>query len=51
MKTKVKIEKTFDTVKVFRAIKEKIANETEKMNYEQFKAYLKKNQISQVTNP
>ena len=26
----------------FRAIKEKIANETEKMNYQQFKAYLKK---------
>jgi len=37
-----------DTVKVFRAIKEKIAKETEKMNYEQFKAYLKKNQIEQV---
>ena len=48
MKTKVRIEKTFDTVKVFRAIKEKIAKETENMNYEQFKAYLKKNQIEQV---
>ena len=48
MKTKVRIEKTFDTVKVFRAIKEKIAKETEKMSYEQFKAYLKKNQIEQV---
>jgi hypothetical protein len=48
MKTKVRIEKTFDTVKVFTAIKEKIAKETEKMNYEQFKAYLKKNQIEQV---
>ncbi len=48
MKTKVRIEKTFDTVKVFRAIKEKIAKETERMNYEQFKAYLKKNQIEQV---
>ena len=34
MKTKVKIEKTFDTVKVFRAIKEKIAKETEQMNFD-----------------
>jgi hypothetical protein len=49
MKTKVRTEKTFDTVKVFRAIKEKIAKETEKMSYEQFKAYLKKNQIELVT--
>ena len=48
MKTKVKIEKTFDTVKVFRAIKEKIAKETEQMNFDQFKAYLKKNQIKQA---
>jgi hypothetical protein len=46
---RVRIEKTFDTVKVFRAIKEKIAKETEKMNYEQFKSYWKKNQIEQVT--
>ena len=51
MKTKDKTEKTFDTVKVFRAIKEKIAKETEKMNYEQFKAYLKKHQIEQATKP
>lgn len=49
MKTKVKIEKTFDTVKVFRAIKEKIAKETEQMNFDQFKEYLKKNQIKQAT--
>ena len=48
MKTKVKIEKTFDTVKVFRAIKEKIAKETEQMNFEQFKADLKQNQIKQA---
>jgi hypothetical protein len=51
MKTKDKTEKTFDTVKVFRAIKEKIAKETEKMTYEQFKAYLKKHQIEQATKP
>ena len=48
MKTKVRIEKSFDTVKVFRAIKEKIAKETEQMNFDQFKAYLKKNQIKQA---
>lgn len=48
MKTKVKIEKTFDTVKVFRAIKEKIAKETDMMDFQQFKTYLKKNQIKQA---
>ena len=46
MKTKIKKEKTFDTVKVFREIKEKIAKETEKMSFEQFKEYLKKNQLA-----
>jgi len=45
MKTKIKKEKTFDTVKVFREIKEKIAKETEKMSFEQFKEYLNKNQM------
>ena len=49
MKTKDKTEKTFDTVKVFRAIKEKIAKETENMTCEQFKAYLKKHQMEQAT--
>jgi len=38
----IKTEKTFDTVKVFREIKEKIAKETENMTFEQFKEYLKK---------
>ena len=42
MKTKIKPEKTFDTVKVFREIKEKIAKETENMTFQQFKEYLKK---------
>ena len=46
MKTKIKKEKIFDTVKVFREIKEKIAKETEKMNFGQFKEYLKKNQLA-----
>jgi hypothetical protein len=45
MKTKIKVEKTFDTVKVFRAIKVKIAKETAEMNFDQFKIYLKKNQL------
>ena len=45
MKRKIKKEKTFDTVKVFRTIKEKIAKETEKMTFEQFKEYLNKNKL------
>jgi hypothetical protein len=35
--------KEFDTVKTFRAIKEKISLEMANMNFEQIKAYLKKN--------
>lgn len=46
MKTKSKKEKTFDTVKVFREIKEKIAEETEKMTFEEFKNYLDKNKLA-----
>ena len=45
MKTKTKKEKTFDTVKVFREIKEKIAKETEKMTFAEFKEYLNKNKL------
>ena len=45
MKTKNRKEKTFDTVKVFREIKEKIAKETEKMNFAEFKEYLNKNKL------
>ncbi len=48
MKTKVKIEKTFDTVKVFRVIKEKITKETENMTFAEFKEYLNKNQLSKA---
>jgi hypothetical protein len=44
MKTKNKTkEKEFDTVKTFRAIKEKISLEISDMNFEQIKAYLKAN--------
>ena len=45
MKTINKKEKTFDTVKVFREIKEKIAKETEKMSFAEFKEYLNKNKL------
>jgi hypothetical protein len=41
----LKKEKSFDTVKVFRKIKEKIAQETDKMSFVQFKEYLSKNQL------
>lgn len=44
MKTKNKTkEKEFDTVKTFRAIKEKISLEMANMNFEQIKEYLKEN--------
>ncbi len=46
MKTKIKKEKAFDTVKVFREIKEKIAKETEKMTFQEFKEYLNKNKLT-----
>ena len=42
MKTTTKKEKTFDTIKVFREIKEKIAKGTEKMTFAEFKEYLNK---------
>lgn len=45
MKTIIKKEKTFDTVKVFREIKEKIAKETQKMTFAEFKEYLNKNKL------
>ena len=42
MKTKIKTaEKEFDTVKTFRAIKEKISLEMANMNFDQIKQYLK----------
>ena len=48
MKTTNKKEKTFDTVKVFREIKEKVAKETEKMTFKEFKEYLNKNKLQSV---
>ena len=44
MKTEIKkqeVQKKFDTVKTFRAIKEKISLEMESMNFEEIKNYLK----------
>ena len=37
--------KAFDTVAVFRAIKEEVARETEKMSFAEFKQYLQKNSL------
>ena len=48
MKTKIKKEKIFDTVKIFQKIKEKIAKETENMTFEQFKEYLKQNKLEDI---
>jgi hypothetical protein len=45
MKTKINEEKSFDTVKVCREIKEKIAKETGKMAFAEFKEYLNKNKL------
>jgi hypothetical protein len=45
MKPIIKKEKKFDTVKVFREIKERIAKETEKMTFAEFKEYLNKNKL------
>jgi len=40
-----KKEKTFDTVKVFTEIKEKIAKETEKMCFTDFKVFMNNNKL------
>ena len=46
---KITKEKDFDTVKTFRAIKDKISLEMIKMDFEQIKAYLKKNSAKLYT--
>ena len=46
MKTEIKkknTEKDFDTVKTFRDIKDKVSIEMANMDFDQIKAYLKKN--------
>ena len=48
--TKKKVqEKEFDTVKTFRAIKEKISLEMANMNFDQIKEYLKTNSAKLYT--
>jgi hypothetical protein len=46
MKTKNKTKKTFDTVKTFREIKEKIAKDISGMSLPEIKKYLTKHKIS-----
>ncbi len=49
METKIKnTEKEFDTVKFFRAVKEKIADETKGMTFAEFKAYLNNRKFKSV---
>ncbi|HRX30110.1 MAG TPA: hypothetical protein P5235_12030 [Saprospiraceae bacterium] len=43
----IKTDKTFDTVKFFRAEKEKIAKETEGMSFAELKEYLNQRKIKQ----
>ena len=51
MKTKEKIiEKDFDTVKTFRAIKEKVSKDLIGKTTEQILEYLKKNSLKLQTN-
>ena len=50
MKSRIRTEKDFDTVKTFREIKEKISNEIKGMNFEQFEAYLKRRKLEAQKN-
>jgi len=43
-----KTEKEFDTVKFFREVKEKIAEETKGMTFTEFKEYLNKRKLKLV---
>jgi hypothetical protein len=46
MKTKEENqEKEFDTVKFFRAVKERISEETQGMSFKEFKEYLSKRKL------
>jgi hypothetical protein len=48
MKTKKTKGKEFDTVKFFRAVKERIAKETQGMSFDELKAYLAKRKLKLV---
>lgn len=41
-------DKEFDTVKFFRAVKEKIANETKGMTFAEFKQYISNRKLKTV---
>lgn len=41
-------EKEFDTVKFFREVKEKIANETKGMSFAEFKEYINRRKLKLV---
>ncbi len=45
MKNKIKLQKEFDTVKVFREIKKKISEEIKGMTFEQLNAYLEEHKL------
>ncbi len=49
MKTKIKIEKEFDTIKTFREIKEKISKDIKGMTFEQLQVYLDKTKLKPKT--
>lgn len=49
MKNKVIIEKEFDTVKIFREIKDKISKEIKGMTFEQLNAYLESKKLKTLT--
>jgi hypothetical protein len=46
MKSKTKVEKGFDTVKVFRESKDRISEEIKGMTFEQLNEYLNKNKMN-----
>ncbi len=45
MKTKIKTEKDFDTVKTFREIKDKISKDISGMTYEQLMQYFEQTKL------
>ena len=50
MKTKNKVEKEFDTVKTFKAIKDKISKDIKGMTFEQLQVYLDKSKLKPKTS-
>ena len=51
MKTTEKKVKEFDTVKIFREIKDKISQDIQGMTFEQLQAYLDKTKLKPKTTP